>query len=80
MKFTLPFLFVALVLIPPFVEFADENLFKREKEIIYGRKHGLAMTLDVFHPWPSAIIDESCLSSAADGSVRKIKLTGWPNV
>ena len=35
MKFTLPLLFVALVLIPPSVGFADENLFKREKEIIY---------------------------------------------
>ena len=50
MKFTLPFLFVALVLIPPSVGFADESLFKREKEIIYGRKHGLAMTLDIFQP------------------------------
>ena len=50
MRFTLPFLFVALVLIPPSVGFADENLFKREKEIIYGLKHGLAMTLDVFQP------------------------------
>ena len=50
MKFTLPFLFVALVLIPPSVGFADENLFKRENEIIYGRKHGLAMTIDVFQP------------------------------
>lgn len=50
MKFTFPLLFVALVLISPSVGFADENLFKREKEIIYGRKHGLAMTLDVFQP------------------------------
>ena len=30
--------------------FAEESPFKREKEIIYGRKHGLAMTLDVFQP------------------------------
>ena len=50
MKFTFPLLFVALVLISPSVGVADENLFKREKEIIYGRKHGLAMTLDVFQP------------------------------
>ena len=50
MKFTLPFLFVALVLIPPSVGFADENLFKRENEIIYGRKHGMTMTIDVFQP------------------------------
>lgn len=50
MRFTLPFLFVALVLITPSVGFADENLFKREKKIIYGLKHGLAMKLDVFQP------------------------------
>ena len=50
MKFTLPLLFVALVLIPPSVGFADENLFKREKEIIYERNHDLAMTLDIFQP------------------------------
>ena len=29
---------------------ADESLYKRENEVIYGRKHGLAMTLDVFQP------------------------------
>ena len=29
---------------------ADETLYKRENEVIYGRKHGLAMTLDVFQP------------------------------
>jgi acetyl esterase/lipase len=28
----------------------EEPLFKRESEVIYGRKHGLAMTLDVFQP------------------------------
>jgi len=50
MKFTFPLLFVALVLISPSVGVADGKLFKREKEIIYGRKHGLAMTLDVFQP------------------------------
>ncbi len=30
--------------------FAEESPFRREKEIVYGRKHGLAMTLDVFQP------------------------------
>jgi len=29
---------------------AEESLYKRENEVIYGRKHGLAMTLDVFQP------------------------------
>ena len=29
---------------------AEEQLFKREGEVIYGRKHGLALTLDVFQP------------------------------
>lgn len=29
---------------------AEESLFKRESQLIYGRKHGLAMTLDVFQP------------------------------
>ena len=56
MKFTLPLLFVALVLIPPSVGFADENLFKREKEIIYERNHDLAMTLDIFQPLAKRII------------------------
>ena len=55
MKFTLSLLFVALVLIPPSVGFADENLFKREKEIIYERNHDLAMTLDIFQPLANAI-------------------------
>ena len=50
MNHTFPLLIVALVFANPSVGFADETLFKREKEIIYGRKHGLAMTLDVFQP------------------------------
>jgi len=50
MQFKLPLLFVALVLTPPSVGFADENLFKREKEIIYERNHDLAMTLGIFQP------------------------------
>ena len=29
---------------------AEQSFFKRESEVIYGRKDGLAMTLDVFQP------------------------------
>ncbi len=50
MKCTFPLLIVVLVFARSSIGFADENLFKREKEIIYGRKHGLALTLDVFQP------------------------------
>ena len=50
MKCTFPLLIVALVFARSSIGFADESLFKREKEIIYGRKHGLAMTLDIFKP------------------------------
>ena len=77
MKFTLPFLFVALVLIPPFVEFADENLFKRENEIIYGRKHGMTMTIDVFQPlakrlnWVGLIKRGYTLFAVVHGSLPK---------
>jgi len=50
MKCTFPLLIVVLVFARASIGFADESLFKREKEIIYGRKHGLAMTLDIFQP------------------------------
>ena len=50
MKCTFRLLIVALVFARSSIGFADESLFKREKEIIYGRKHGLAMTLDIFQP------------------------------
>ena len=50
MKCTFPLLIVVLVFARYSIGFADESLFKREKEIIYGRKHGLALTLDVFQP------------------------------
>ena len=48
MKFTFPFLIIVFVYSS--VGFAEESLFKREREIIYGRRHGLAMTFDVFQP------------------------------
>jgi hypothetical protein len=81
MKCTFPLLIVVLVFARSSIGFADESLFKREKEIIYERKLCLALTLDVFQPLAKRnIIAESCLSSAADGSARKIKLTGWPIV
>jgi hypothetical protein len=50
MKCTFPLLIVALVFARSSIGFADESLFKREKETVYGRKHGLAMTLDIFQP------------------------------
>ena len=50
LKCTFPLLIVVLVFASSSIGFADESLFKRENEIIYGRKHGLAMTLDIFQP------------------------------
>ena len=48
MKCTFPLLIVALVFTRSSIVFADESLFEREKEFIYGRKNGLPMTLDIF--------------------------------
>ena len=49
-KCTFPLLIVVLVFARSSIGFADESLFKQEKEIIYERKHGLSLTLDVFQP------------------------------
>ena len=50
MRRTLFLLIVAIAFVQSPVVFAEESLYKRESEVIYGRKHGLAMTLDVFRP------------------------------
>ncbi len=45
------FLVVSLtVLSTPLLVGQDKVGFSRQDEVIYGRKHGLAMTLDVFTP------------------------------
>jgi acetyl esterase/lipase len=40
---------VALILIPP-LQAADEPAFTRTQDVIYGRKFGTALTMDVFAP------------------------------
>ena len=49
------FLVVSLtVLSTPLLVGQDKVGFSRQDEVIYGRKHGLAMTLDVFTPKDNA--------------------------
>lgn len=44
-----PTLFLLAMLVAPVAAFADENYTRRE-DVLYGRKHGMALTLDVFTP------------------------------
>ncbi len=52
MQRTLPVLLAATlaVLLPDLVRAADEPSFTRKEDVIYGRKHGTALTMDVFTP------------------------------
>ena len=42
--------FLVLTSTSPSVALADEPPFTREQDVIYGRKFGTALTLDVFRP------------------------------
>ena len=46
----LAFLLVFAVLLPPLVRAQDQQKFTRTEDVIYGRKVGIALTLDVFTP------------------------------
>src|SRR4051812_43894240 len=52
-RFTLCFL-VAASLVPAIVGAADESSFTRTEDVVYGRKFGTALTLDVFAPRENA--------------------------
>jgi acetyl esterase/lipase len=44
------YLLLALLLTGPAFCVADDESFTRQSDVIYGRKHGMALTLDVFKP------------------------------
>ena len=54
---------------------ADEPTFDRKKDVIYGRKFGTALTLDVFTPKENANGAASSMWSAAAGSRRTTRST-----
>ena len=50
MRPALPALLLLLPTLVPATSAADEPIFARTKDVVYGRKHGMALTLDVFAP------------------------------
>ena len=47
-------LLFAIVALPCSVGSADDAAFERTRDVIYGRKHGTALTMDVFTPQEKA--------------------------
>jgi acetyl esterase/lipase len=44
---------LALLLAAPLLQASDHAAFKRQEDVIYGHKSGMALTMDVFQPQPS---------------------------
>lgn len=59
------FAMMVLLTCGPVAAFAEETV-RRTEDVIYGRKHGMALTMDVFQPANRTVVD-CCFSSMAAG-------------